>query len=255
MFYQYEHFGKNEYFCKETGRDFSFPPHMHSSFELVVILSGRMEITVGSQNHTVEKNEAVLIFPHQIHSLKSEHSEHMLFIFSPDIVKAFSAKVLSKTPENGKFSLGEHLLPPLLSLEDASSLIEKKGALYSVCARFDKDAVYLDRASYNGDLLQRIFAFIDSEYGRECTQKRLSEQLSYDPSYLSRYFKSAVGVGFNDYVNRYRINAACEMLSNSDCSVLQCALDCGYNSLRSFNRAFRRMLAISPSESKKRKNR
>ena len=23
MFYQYEHFGKNEYFCKETGRDFS----------------------------------------------------------------------------------------------------------------------------------------------------------------------------------------------------------------------------------------
>ena len=251
MLYQYEHFGKNEYFCKETGVDFSFQPHMHSSFELIIILSGSMDITVGTTEYTVNKNEAVLIFPHQIHSLKSEKSEHMLYIFSPDIIKAFSAKVLSKIPLNSKFTLDEHLLHALHTLNENCSIIEKKGVLYSVAAKFDNSTDYIDRASYNGNLLHRIFGFIELAYNQNCTLKRLSEELAYDHSYLSRYFKSNVGIGFNEYVNQYRINIACEMLTNTDCSVLQCALECGYTSLRSFNRAFHSVISISPSEYKK----
>lgn len=251
MLYQYEHFGKAEYFCKETGVDFSFLTHMHSSFELIIILSGSMEITVGSNVYTVNANEAVLVFPHQIHSLKSEKSEHMLYIFSPDIIKAFSAKVLSKIPANNKFRLDEHLIPALMRLCEDSSIIEKKGVLYSVCALFDRNTAYTDRAGYNGNLLQRIFTFIETEYSKECTLKHLAEELAYDHSYLSRYFKGSVGIGFNEYVNRYRISAACELLSGTDCSILQCALDCGYTSLRSFNRAFKTVLSISPSEYKK----
>ena len=107
------------------------------------------------------------------------------------------------------------------------------------------------RASYNGDLIQRIFGFIETEYARECSLKRLAEELAYDHSYLSRYFKSNVGIGFNEYVMQYRINIACEQLANTDTSVLQCAMDCGYTSLRSFNRAFKAVLSITPSEYKR----
>jgi len=251
MFYQYEHFGKAEYFCREQGENFSFFSHMHSSFELIIILSGSMEITVGTNVYTVNKNEAVLIFPHQIHSLKSEKSEHILYIFSPDIIKAFSAKVLSKIPSNSKFAPDEHLLCQLLELTENASIIEKKGVLYSVCAKFDKNAEYVHRASYNDELLQRIFSFIEAEYARECTLKGMAEALAYDHSYLSRYFKSNVGIGFNQYVMQYRINIACEQLANTDTSVLQCAMDCGYTSLRSFNRAFKAVLSITPSEYKR----
>lgn len=247
MFYQYEHFGKTEYFCKEAGVDFSFFAHMHSSFELIIILSGSMDITVGTNIYTVHKNEAVLIFPHQVHSLKSEKSEHMLYIFSPDIIKAFSSKVISKLPLNNKFDLDEHLLAGLCNLNDNSSILEKKGVLYSVCAKFDKATEYAARASYEGSLLYKIFGFIELEYNKDCTLKSMAEKLTYDHSYLSRYFKNNVGIGFNDYLNQYRINAACEMLTNTDCSILQCAMDCGYSSVRSFNRAFKAILGITPS--------
>lgn len=255
MFYQYEHFGKAEYFCKETGANFSFFSHMHSSFELIIIISGSMEVTVGTNVYNVSKNEAVLIFPHQIHSLKSDESEHMLYIFSPDIIKAFSAKVISKRPSNNKFVLSKYVLEALSKLDMDSSIIEKKGVLYTTCAMFEKSTDYIEHTNYNGNLLQRIFDFIESEYSKECTLQKLSEKLSYDYSYLSRFFKSTVGIGFNEYVNQYRINAACEQLTNTDCSILQCALDCGYTSLRSFNRTFKSVLSISPSEYKKRKNR
>ena len=174
MFYQYEHFGKTEYFCKESGCDFSFPAHMHSSFELIVILSGSMDITVGTNTYTVKQNEAAMIFPHQIHSLNSEKSEHMLFIFSPDIIKAFSSKRLTSIPVSSRFVLDEHLLAALLELNESSSILDKKGALYSVCARFDRLAEYENRSSAGGNLLHRILRFVEREYANECTLKRLS---------------------------------------------------------------------------------
>lgn len=253
MLYQYEHFGKNEYFCKETGVDFSFPPHIHSSFELIIILSGSMDITIDNREYTLSRNEAVLIFPHQVHSLKSEKSQHMLYIFSPDITKAFSAKVISKIPLSNKFKLDDYLLTALHNLNENCSIIKKKGSLYSICARFDEDAQYVDHAKYNSKLLLRIFEFIELEYSKDCTLNKLAAVLTYDTAYLSRFFKRSVGISYTEYVNQYRISIACEMLTNTDCSILQCALDCGYASLRSFNRVFHSVLSISPSEYKKRK--
>ena len=253
MLYQYEHFGKNEHFCKETGLNFSFPPHIHSSFELIIILTGSMDITIDNTDYTVGKHEAVLIFPHQVHSLKSEKSEHMLYIFSPDIIKAFSSKVISQIPLNNKFTLDEYLLFVLHSLEENCSIIKKKGTLYSVCAKFDEGAHYVERAKHNSKLLQKIFEFIEHEYSKDCTLNKLAEVLSYDTAYLSRFFKRSVGLSYTEYVNQYRISIACEMLANTDCTVLQCALDCGYSSLRSFNRVFHSVLSISPSEFKKMK--
>ena len=77
--------------------------------------------------------------------------------------------------------------------------------------------------------------------------KRLSQETGYSYAYLSRYFKGIVGIAYNDYVNKYRINHACYLLLNSDCSVLQCALDSGYESLRSFNRNFIEYMSVTPN--------
>lgn len=251
MFYQFEHFGKGEHFCRETGENFSFPIHMHNSFELIIILSGSMDISVGAKKYTVNKNEAVLVFPHQLHSLSSLQSKHILYIFSPEIIKAFSSKVLQKIPTSNKFAIDEHLLALLSQTVQSSSTVEKKGALYSVCAAFDKTSEYTDKAADKNNLLHRIFEFIEREYNKDCLLKQLSDELSYDYAYLSRFFKRNVGITFNEYVNHFRISKACELLSTTDNSVVKCATECGYSSLRSFNRNFKDIVSVAPTEYKK----
>ncbi len=254
MFYQFEHFGRDEHFCKEEGKNFSFPIHMHSSFELIIILSGSMNVTIGTNEYTLYKNEAVLIFPHQLHSLSSLQSEHILYIFSPEIIKAYSSKVLQKIPTSNKFIIDKHLLALLVQTDESSSIVEKKGALYSVCAAFDKTSEYTDKAKDKNNLLYRIFEFIEREHSKDCLLRQLSEELSYDYAYLSRFFKRNVGITFNDYVNHFRISKACELLSTTDNSVIKCATECGYSSLRSFNRNFKDIVSVSPSEYKKTHN-
>lgn len=248
MFYQFQHFGISEYFCKEYGKNFNFPTHLHNSFEFITVVSGEMKITVDEQCYLLKKGDSVLIFPHQLHSISSKKSEHMLCIFSPELVKAYASKVVNKKPVNNAVRLDRYLVDTLDNILDSSSTFKKKGILYSVCAEFDKGAEYTKRLSYEESLLQNIFEFVEENYSGECELQDLSKKTGYSYSYLSRCFKRLTGISFNAYVNRYRISNACYMLNNTQSSILECALECGYKSIRSFNRNFLNVLSVTPKE-------
>lgn len=248
MFYQFEHFGLSEYTHKEYGENFNFPSHLHQSFEFVTVLSGKMEITVDNRVHRLNAGESLLIFPNQIHSFSCTEGKHMLFIFSAELVKVYSSQTFGKMPCDNSFSPDEYLVKALDKMSDNSSVIEKKGLLYLLCAQFDKQAKYLDRTDDDKNLLYKIFKFVELGYAGNCSLGNVSEKTGFSYSYLSRYFKRIVGMSYNEYVNRYRISNACYLLTNTNNSILQCALDSGYNSLRSFNRNFADILSITPNE-------
>ncbi len=251
MFYEFHHFGSSESFSKECGENFSFPIHLHQSLELIAVVSGKMDVTVDENSYSVNEGEAVLVFPHQLHSLSSNNSEHILCIFSPELVKAYASKYSALVPENNKFLLNEYLVNNLKNIEKTSSSFEKKGFLYSVCAEFDKCTGYKKRINSHENLLYKIFEFVEENYKNDCSLYMLAKQVAFSYSYLSRYFKKITGMSFNEYVNQYRIRNACHILTNSTCSVLECAYEVGYNSLRSFNRNFKQYMGVTPNEYRK----
>ena len=210
-----------------------------------------MKITVDRNESHLSKGEALLIFPNQIHSLQSEESEHLLCIFSPKLVQAFSLKLVDKIPKDNKFLPDDYLIDALAKLNSQSKTCERKGVLYSLCSQFDKTAVYVAKQSDKQELLYKIFSFVESNYNKECSLTELASITGYDYSYLSRYFKKIVGVSFNSYVNHSRLSHACYLMENSDIPIIQCAYDSGYTSLRSFNRNFKNYYMVTPLEYRK----
>ncbi len=253
MLYQSAHFGESDYFCKEYGENFSFPVHLHNSFELITVTHGEMTVTVDNLDYTLSEGEAVLIFPNQLHSLESKNSRHMLCIFSTGLVKAYFSSISEKIPENNRFKPEGFYIKALDKLLPECPLIEKKGVLYSLCGEFHKTAVYRKRINIDHSLLHSIFEFVEENFSGECSLISLAEKTGYSYSYLSRFFKMLTGLPFNSYVNRHRINNACYLLNNTDYSILQCAMESGYDSLRSFNRNFTAFMGISPREYRSRK--
>ena len=251
MFYEFKHIGSSDYFVKEYGEDFSFPPHMHLCFELIVVLDGEMTVTVDGNENVLRSGESLLIFPNQLHALSSKKSRHMLCIFSPDLVRAYSSKTEKSLPESNFFVPDGYLVETLDKMPEDSKLIAKKGILYSLCSAFDENAAYQPRKSGQKGLLSKIFAFVEENFASECTLEELSVQLGYDYAYLSRSFKKAAGISYVSYLNIFRLNKACYILDNSDRSILQCALEVGYSSLRTFNRNFKNHFGISPAEYRK----
>lgn len=91
---------------------------------------------------------------------------------------------------------------------------------------------------------------IDGFYRTEkLTLKQLSEKIEF-PEYKTRaLINETLGYrNFNDYINQLRIAEACEKLvTEPDMPILNIALDVGYRTLSSFNRAFKDILEQTPT--------
>ncbi|MCB1165033.1 MAG: helix-turn-helix domain-containing protein [Leptospiraceae bacterium] len=87
------------------------------------------------------------------------------------------------------------------------------------------------------------------------TIRQLADRLNAQEYRLRRLINGAMGFrNFNDFLNRYRIQEACEILSagdKSDMPLIRLAMHVGYPSPGPFNRAFRQITGMTPSEFRK----
>lgn len=247
MLYESKNSLHSDLFKIERGRDFSFPIHLHASFELITVSEGRMAVTVDQAEYLLTPGQAILVFPNQLHSLHTNtHSEHRLCIFSPQLVKAYQNNLLNKLPKNNLFSPHPFYLDTLFSPDEDINLLKIKGLLYSICSEFDSTAEYTERKRDEESLLMKTFRFVESNYTKECSLHKLAAEISYHEVYLSRYFKKCTGMTFSNYINRYRVNEGAYLLRNTQKKILDVAFECGFESLRSFNRNFKAIIGTTP---------
>ena len=91
---------------------------------------------------------------------------------------------------------------------------------------------------------------------QELSLNSIAEQLNIKPYLISKSLSEIYNKRFNDFVNEYRVKEVQSLLQNSDSSrytLLSIAMDAGFNSKSSFNRAVKKQLGISPSELKVKK--
>ena len=67
-------------------------------------------------------------------------------------------------------------------------------------------------------------------------------------SKFSRYFRRVTGNTYTDFVNRLRINKACQLLMETDRYVTNVCYDVGFNNLANFNRRFLQIKGMTPKE-------
>lgn len=72
---------------------------------------------------------------------------------------------------------------------------------------------------------------------------------------FARQFKQHSGRTFSEFLNHLRLQAACRELQDTDRSVLELALGCGFSQISFFNRCFRRVMGCSPTDYRDRSRR
>ena len=79
----------------------------------------------------------------------------------------------------------------------------------------------------------------------------MAKQLQSNHSFISMVLNRGFGLNFNDFVNKFRIEAVKEMLQRGEHNkqtLLGIAFDCGFNSKATFNRAFKKFTTLNPKE-------
>src|SRR5699024_811560 len=118
-----------------------------------------------------------------------------------------------------------------------------------VCNRIneEKERVVTDH------VVDYISQYVEAHYDQEIYLEDLADRLKMSSGYLSTYFKHQTGDNFIDFLNRFRITKAQELLRATDKKVKEIAQESGYQNINSFNRMFKKFTGITPGKYRKRK--
>ncbi|PWM39429.1 MAG: hypothetical protein DBX52_04925 [Clostridiales bacterium] len=96
-------------------------------------------------------------------------------------------------------------------------------------------------------ITQDVIAVIERRYASALTLREVAARLGYSPAYLSRRFHADVGQSFIDYLQRFRLEMACHLLTTGKKSVAEIAAMVGYQDVRFFYQLFKRTYQCTPS--------
>lgn len=261
--------------------------HSHSQCELYYLISGGCTMLSGQTNYVLTPGMILIIppnVPHKTTYRPDTISERLTVEFSPDyisdIAKEFGTIWMDRFFYNSPIYLPldsrsrmEYMFAtlmedaqPAISSSPEDSIHPKPKDIFSDCVRklhFQEILIELlrrnTRANYvttegipvSDIAVAEALRYIDSNYNEPLTLDGIAELCQLNPSYFSSKFKSVNGVGFKEYLNNVRIIRAEKLLLETDMSITEIAMKCGYETSNYFGDAFRRINGCSPSQFRK----
>lgn len=251
-------------------RNRSFPNiHLHQRAELIWVEEGSLTLYCNRDVFSMERNSFGLILPNQLHCFRaSEQASFWVHTFSPSQVPAFFSAVGTRSVQTPVFQCEDQIRDYYISLclrrpawvdpidsnsrciqsdlPDGIPGLKLKAALYGVLACFLEQAQFTERSGGDDTLFLQVISYIAEHFQEDLTLTSVSRAFGYEPHYFCRCMKNAADVPFRQLVNSYRLDRARELLENTDMQIAQIAMECGFGSLRTFNRVFQQAEQIEP---------
>lgn len=112
-----------------------------------------------------------------------------------------------------------------------------------------------DRRTISADdyygYVYKILAYVDTHYSEPVTMNDLSRVTGLSPDYMTRKFKSALHMTPSEYVRKFRIARAMELLCTTDLSVAAVAEKTGFSDVSLFSRVFKQAVGLPPASYRK----
>ncbi len=96
--------------------------------------------------------------------------------------------------------------------------------------------------------LSRVCKYVHQSYAGEIRETQAAKLAGLTPTYFSRFFRKSMGRTFMNYVIQVRIGEACRLLTEEDHTIVQIALQAGFNQLSNFNHHFLKLKGMTPRE-------
>jgi YesN/AraC family two-component response regulator len=101
-------------------------------------------------------------------------------------------------------------------------------------------------------LIARARGYIAEHQSEELSLKEVARAVNTSAFYFCKMFKQATGLTFTDYLARVRVEKVKSLLLNPHRRVSEAAFEAGFQSLSQFNRVFKKVEGLSPSDYRER---
>lgn len=111
-----------------------------------------------------------------------------------------------------------------------------------------QDANVVEPAGPVSDITQKAIAYIRRHYDKDFSLADAAREAGVSPSYLSRLFKEECGMGFTEYLNRFRVERAKRLIEEGEMKLKEIVHNVGFNQYNYFFKVFKEMTGMTPHE-------
>ncbi len=258
--YQTENFGKHYEYRSNPHKNWIMPPHIHEFSEIAFTKSGTTTVILNGRKCLVPADHLIFILPNQIHEYTDETPSVMrCAVFSNDHIPIFFENIGAMQLKDPVVDMREHM--PLLSALEATEpgdTLRLCGLLNLVCDILLKSTETVEKTNLRHSMFSDVINYVSANFREDITLQDVAKKLGYHEKYLSSALHSLTGMNFRAFLASYRINFAKHLLRSNlfgESRISDVALQCGFSSINSFNRAFSQMVGMTPREYKKSRNR
>ncbi len=236
----------------------NFYPHFHFATEICCVRSGGFDYIINGKRGRAEAGDIVFINSGETHQyFESDSCEVtvavMSEIYSGDFIyefgeAGFATRLTDRKVNEQIFKLADEFY----LTQKTNCFLENKIFANKVYALLCRNYP-LSKRDKNDVLLSNILKYIYDNYKNRITLETVAEQFSYSPVTVSRLFQQKIGVDFRVFVNGVRASKAQQMLFSADYkdwNVIQIAMECGFTSVATFYRSYKRRFGCLPDKDK-----
>lgn len=243
----------NKLFYKESEND-QGAFHFHSQIELCVVDEGEMEVLINDKKRCLKAGEMSVSLSFDAHAYRpAGYSRSSILIIPLYMCSEFKTYIKEKRVIH-PFICNKEIVQKIktcfneIKCNDINE-IKKYGLIYTILG-YVIDGVCFEKvkSSVETELFSKILLYLHENYKNNVSLSLLSSYFGYSKSYISRYFKSRFNIGINEYLTIIRLKNSIMLMRENNYSITQCALDSGFNSLRTFYRAFYNKFGCSPKD-------
>lgn len=262
------------FYQEDDGLSFYDKLHQHEEIQISLIISGEGTLIVGDTITYYKKDDILAIgsnIPHIFKSdieassrskmlslffTKSSFGNHFFELEELNELRSFfkRAKYGFKITSDKK-----KLCKLFIKLKDASKLerfiiLLKLLEMTSSC-NYTSLSSFIYEKKYNdieGKRMRDVFEYTMNNYTRTISLEKIAGIATMTKNAFCKYFKKRTNKTYFSFLNELRIEHTCKLIyTNSDLSLTEIAFKSGFNNISNFNRQFKFVKKMSPTEFKR----
>lgn len=244
------------------------PLHWHKETEFIRILSGEFSLNLNGTDYLLTEGQCMFISSGVLHGGIPKFCTYECLVFDlTAVIQDISIRQLeihkfldssfricpiydSKNPE---ILLCFHTIFDAFIEKEAGYSMRMLGSLFTLLGEILHYHYYQEELSTSSNMkkiqqYKTILSMIEQHYSEPLSLQALANTVHMNSHYFCRFFKELTDQTPIEYLNSYRVEAACEQLYVSQKSILEIALDCGFNDVSYFIKVFKKYKNLTPSE-------
>ncbi len=244
------------------------PYHWHTHYEIIRIISGCFHLTLNNETKIYGAGDVIFISSGILHGGTPSDCIYECIVFDLSfflkenhVCNKFIQQIINQTIIiNTHLSHSTTSIYPIVS-NLCYTLSSKKtgyefltqGYLYMLIGAVLEHHLYEEN---NEDIttterlnsIKKVLTYISDNYNNNISLDTLARIAGMNSKYFCRYFKGMTERTPIDYLNYYRVECACEMLSTKDILIKEVAISCGFNDESYFIKTFQKYKGITPKQ-------